>query len=228
MNRTLFIFQVRVHIDKLLSCLIDFSKILGMGTKGVVHLKSNISLFLFLASLLLITGCTLRNSEEIYETKKENVNGIVDEKVLKIADSVEEFSYLTDLSEEELKSYERFTKEYQTNYLKGFSPEKILLIYIHSAVIDDIEAIYSLAYIEGEPPNFEIFKEKYYKNLNISNMEIALDFRYYDSIKVKQEENNGLLVELMVSYGKFTASTLMELKKENNIWKIVLPELFKK
>lgn len=59
-------------------------------------------------------------------------------------------------------------------------------------------------------------------------MEIALDFRYYDSIKVKQEENNGLLVELMVSYGKFTASTLMELKKENNIWKIVLPELFKK
>lgn len=196
--------------------------------KGVVHLKSNIPLFVFLTSLLLITGCTPSNSIETYETKKEDVISIVDEKVSKIADSEEEFSYLTDLSEEELKSYEQFTEEYDTKYLKGFSPEKILLIYIHSAVIDDIEAIYSLAYIDGESPDFDNFKEKYYKNLNISNSEIALDFRYYDSIKVKQEDSNGLLVELMVSYGRFTASTLMELKKENDIWKIVLPNLFKK
>ena len=195
--------------------------------KGVVHLKSNISLFVYLTSLVLITGCTPSNSVET-ETKKENVIGIVDEKVLKIDDSEEEFSYLTDLSEEELKLYELFTKEYDTNYLKGFSPEKIILIYIHSAVIDDIEAIYSLAYIDGEPPDFDTFKERYYKNLNIPNSEIALDFRYYDSIKIKQDDSNRLLVELTVSYGRFTASTVMELKKENDIWKIVLAGLFKK
>lgn len=59
-------------------------------------------------------------------------------------------------------------------------------------------------------------------------MEIALDFRYYDSIQVKQEESNGLLVELLVTYGRFTATTLMELKKENDIWKVVLPNLFNK
>jgi len=196
--------------------------------KGVVHLKFNISLFVLLTSLLLITACTPSNSVERHETKKENVIGIVDEKVLKIDDSKEDFSYLTNFSEEELKSYKLFTKEYDTNNLKGFSPEKIMLIYIHSAVIDDIEAIYSLAYIDGEPPDFDTFKEKYYKNLNIPISEIALDFRYYDSIKIKQEDSNGLVVELKVSYGRFTASTLMELKKENNIWKIVLPDLFKK
>lgn len=186
--------------------------------KGVVHLKSNIPLFLFLISLLLIPGCTPSNSEETYDTKKEDVISIVEE----------EFSYLTDLSEEELKLYEQFTEGYDTKYLKDFTPEKIILIYVHSAVIDDIEAIYSLAYIEGELPDFNAFKEKYYKNLNISNLEIALDFRYYDSIKVKQEDKNGLLVELMVTYRSFTATTLMELKKENDIWKIVLPNLFKK
>ncbi len=174
--------------------------------KGVVHLKSNISLFVFLTSLFLITGCTPSNSVETFETKKEDVISVVDEKVSKIADSEEEFSYLADLSEEELKSYEQFTEEYDTKYLKGFSPEKITLIYIHSAVIDDIEAIYSLAYIDGESPEFDNFKEKYYKNLNISNSEIALDFRYYDSIKVKQEDSNGLLVELMVSYGRFNGT----------------------
>ncbi|WP_277584698.1 hypothetical protein [Psychrobacillus antarcticus] len=190
-------------------------------------MKANISLFVFLTSLLLITGCTPSNSVETHETKKENAIVIVDEKVLKIGDSEEEFSYLTGLSEEELKSYELFTKGYDTNYLQGFSPEKVILIYIHSAVIDDIEAIYSLAYIDGVPPDFDTFKEKYYKNLNISNLEIALDFRYYNSIKIKQEDSNGLLVELMVSYGTFTASTLMGLKKENDLWKIELPDLFK-
>ena len=194
--------------------------------KGVFHLKAIISFFVFLTSLFLITGCTPSNSVDTYETKKEDVINIVDEKVSKIVD-LEEFSYLTDLSEEELKLYKQFTEEYDTKYLNGFSPEKIILIYIHSVVIDDIEAIYSLAYIDGELPDFNTFKEKYYKNLNLSNYEIALDFRYYDSIEVKQEDSNGLLVEIMVNYGKFTATTLMELKKENDIWKIVLQDLLK-
>lgn len=196
--------------------------------KGVIYLKSNISLVAFLTSLFLITGCTPSNSLKTNETKKEDVISKVDEKVLKIVDSEEQFSYLTDLSEEELKSYKQFTEEYDTKYLKGFSPENILLIYIHSAVIDDIEAIYALAYMEGESLEFDNFKDKYYTHLNISNMEIALDFRYYDSIQVKQEESNGLLVELLVTYGRFTATTLMELKKENDIWKVVLPNLFNK
>lgn len=103
-----------------------------------------------------------------------------------------------------------------------------MLIYIHSAVIDDIEAIFSWVYIDGELPDFDTFKKIYYQNLNISNLEMALDFRYYDTIKIKQEDSNGLLVELTVSYGRFTASTLMELKKENDIWKIVLPHSFNK
>lgn len=195
------------------------------GMEGVTKLKSNIPLIVSLTSILLISGCTPSNS---VETKKETVINIVDEKVLKIDYSKKEFSYLTDLSEEELKSYNLFIKEYDTNYLKDFSPEKIMLIYIHSAVIDDIEAIYTLAYIDGKLPNFDTFKKQYYQNLNISNSELALDFRYYDSIKIKQEDSNGLLVELTVSLGRFTALTLMELKKENDIWKIVLPPLSKK
>ncbi|WP_139185065.1 hypothetical protein [Psychrobacillus sp. OK028] len=68
-------------------------------------MKSNIPLFVFLSSLLLITSCTSSNSAETDVTKKENVTSIVDEKVPNIADTEVEFSYLTDFSEEELKSY---------------------------------------------------------------------------------------------------------------------------
>ncbi|MCK1998745.1 hypothetical protein MPH47_16205 [Psychrobacillus psychrodurans] len=188
-------------------------------------MKLSISLFVTLPFLLMITSCSHSNYIEQDESKKENFIDIEEEKVLLIDDSEEEFSYLSDLSEEELQSYELFTREYDTNYLKGFSPEKTILIYIHSAVIGDIEAIYSLAYFDGELPGYDSFKEKYYENLNISNLEIALDFRYYDSIKIKQEDSNGLLVELMVNYGRLTATTLMGLKKENETWKIEVPDL---
>jgi len=185
-------------------------------------LKSNIPLIVVLTTILFITGCTPSDS---VETKKEKEFTIVDENELKIDDSEEEFSYLTDFSEEELKSYKRFIMEYDTNYLKEFSPEKIMLLYIHSAVIDDLEAIYSLAYIEEGLPNFDTFKKQYYQNLKNSNLEMSLDFRYYDTIQIKQEDGNGLLVEITVIFGKFTASTFVELKKENDIWKIVLPDL---
>lgn len=185
----------------------------------MIAIKCNLSHLLFLTLILLSAGCTPTNSIETQETKKENVVGIVDDKY-----SEEEFSYLTDLSEDELELYKLFSKEYDINYLKSFSPEKIILVYMHSAVIDDIEAIYSLAYRDGEISDFENFKEKYYQNLSITNSELALDFRYYDSIKIKQEDSNGLIVELSVSYGKFTASALMSVKKESNIWKIVLPD----
>lgn len=191
--------------------------------KGEVKLKSNIPIMIFLMSIVLIAGCAPSNSVKI---KNENIISNVDEKVLKMDDSGEEFSYLTDLSEEKLKSYKLFTKEYDTNYLKDFSPEQILLIYIHSAVIDDIEAIYALAYINGNLYNFDTFKENYYQNLNNSTLEMALDFRYYDSIKIKQEDGIESIVELTITYGRFTASTFMELKKENDLWKIVLSHSF--
>lgn len=85
--------------------------------KGVIYLKSNISLVAFLTSLFLITGCTPSNSLKTNETKKEDVISKVDEKVLKMVDSEEQFSYLTNLSEEELKSYKQFVEEYDTKVI---------------------------------------------------------------------------------------------------------------
>lgn len=193
-------------------------------------MKSIIFLIVFLSSLFSITGCTPNNSLETYETNKENVISIEDEKI-EISDGLEpEFSYINGLSEEELNAYKLFTKEYDTNYLKGISPEKIMLIYIHSAVIDDIEAIYSLAYNNGDFPDFDTFKKKYYDNLMISNLEMALDFRYYDSVEVKQnsEDSNELKVEMRISFGGFATLTSMELKKQNDIWKVDLLHLLEK
>lgn len=64
----------------------------------------------------------------------------------------------------------------------------------------------------------------------ISNLEMALDFRYYDSVEVKQssEDSNELTVEMNISFGRFTTLTSMEFKKQNDIWKVDLLHLLEK
>lgn len=51
---------------------------------------------------------------------------------------------------------------------------------------------------------------------------MAFDFRYYDSISVREDTNNNneFTVEMNVSYAKLARSVLMPLKKENGIWKM--------
>ncbi|UCZ55058.1 hypothetical protein LGQ02_10170 [Bacillus shivajii] len=131
------------------------------------------------------------------------------------------FSYIGELSEEELRKYESFANDKDIEHLKDFSPEKITLVYFHSAVIDDIEATYALTYDGGLlPDDFSTFKSKYYENVMKFNSEKALEFRYYDSIDIYKgdsENSDELRVDMRVSYGYFTASLIQGKKGRRNL-----------
>lgn len=181
--------------------------------------------------ILILSGCdnndTLIEEQEKQLIELENqiseLKGIVKEQEITINDQNKEFSYLKDFTKEEVESYGKFTQDNNPLHLVGFSPEKILLIYYHSVVIDDVEAIYYLTYDDGTLPDLSNFRQKYYKEgLSKSEQESTIDFRYYNSIKVKEDNKteNEVVVELNVSLGIFQASIVYMLKKQNDIWKM--------
>jgi septal ring factor EnvC (AmiA/AmiB activator) len=111
---------------------------------------------------MLMAGCD--NDETLIKEQQNQLKELEDqisefENILQeqqkiIDDQSKEFSYLSDFTKEELEAYEQFAQYKDSQYLLGLSPEKILLIYYHSVVIDDIEAIYSLTYDNGTLPTY--------------------------------------------------------------------------
>ncbi|ALC90657.1 hypothetical protein AM500_13320 [Bacillus sp. FJAT-18017] len=95
-------------------------------------------------------------------------------------------------------------------------------------MIDDVEAIYSLSYDNGTLPGLDAFREKYYTgDLQKRAMNTTLDYRYYNSIKVNEENKteNEAQVELTVSFGLYQSTIIYGLKKDDAIWKIDLLHL---
>ncbi|MFS1518554.1 hypothetical protein V1503_19135 [Bacillus sp. SCS-151] len=182
----------------------------------------------FTVIILFLTGCNNEKSLLVEKLEQLNekvveVNNTIKEQQKVIDELNKEFSYLKDLSEKELDAYELFAQDKDIRKLLGFSPEKIVLIYFHSVVIDDIEALYSLTYDDGTLPDFSIFKQKYYQEgLHKKDLETTLDFRYYNSIEVSEENktDNYASVEMSVDFGLFHPTVILGLKKENEIWKM--------
>ncbi|MDX8365523.1 hypothetical protein [Cytobacillus sp. IB215665] len=141
--------------------------------------KQAISVFLMVI-ILFLTGCnneinSLIETQEQLNEKVVEANKIIKEQQRVINELNKEFSYLKDLSETELDAYELFVQDKNMRHLLGFSPENIVLIYLHSVVIDDIEAIYSLTFDDGALPDFSTFKQKYKEGLRKKDVETALD-----------------------------------------------------
>ncbi|GAA0343644.1 hypothetical protein GCM10008967_37630 [Bacillus carboniphilus] len=122
--------------------------------------------------ILYLAGCD--SADDTLIKKQQNqlkalvdqiakLEDIIKEKDKVLADQNKEFSYLNDLKKEEQEAYEQFAQDKDSQHLIGISPEKILLIYYHSVVIDDVEAIYKLTYDDGTLPDLSTFKQMYYK-----------------------------------------------------------------
>ncbi|MCH1627879.1 hypothetical protein [Fredinandcohnia quinoae] len=188
--------------------------------------------------IFCMAGCD-RNDNVIKEQQDQIIEledrivvleDILNEKQKIINNQNKEFSYLNGFTKEELEAYELFSKAKDTQYLIGLSPVKIVLIYYHSVVIDDVEAIYSLIYDDGTLPDQSTFRQKYYKgSLSKYDLENTIDFRYYNSIKMREDNKteNTVAVEMSVIFGQFQATNLYELKKENEIWKMNILHLMK-
>ncbi|WNF38334.1 hypothetical protein RJD24_07890 [Bacillaceae bacterium IKA-2] len=188
-----------------------------------------VRLFIYIMVVILsssVIGCVQGNrdiNEEqdkenpIEEQNKENPISVEEEK----SNKVMEFSYIEALPEERIKEYELFANEKDSSHLENFSPEQIVLVYIHSAIIDDIEGIYTITNNDGTLPEFEVFKTEYYKSHYMyQDLDLALRFRYYHTIETQEENEDIQLVTMKVSIGTFTDSVMFKLEKDNNVWKM--------
>ncbi|MFB1051792.1 hypothetical protein [Paraliobacillus sp. JSM ZJ581] len=129
-----------------------------------------------------------------------------------------EFSYLNNLTEEEISAYKLFKEDKDISYLRSFSSEHIVLVYLHSVAKNDLEGIYSLTYHGETTPNFLEFKNEYYKERQLKDENLVLTFRNYDSISSKADS-----VDLKVSFGSITYHLFIGVKKEHDVWKVNMP-----
>lgn len=182
--------------------------------------------------LLLLVGCSNNNAKiedlqnEVSELTEEIV---VLEEIINVheehIESLENFSYLRDFTQEERIAYDRFLTDYDTTHLKKYSPEKILLLYLHSLVISDLETTYALTYNDGTLPDFETFSELFYtSDLHLRTNQTVLTYRDFDSIEIREENQttDSVDVEIGAYLGNHHSVDIYNLQNENGQWKINL------
>ncbi|WP_441880774.1 hypothetical protein [Paenibacillus sp. 2TAB26] len=179
-------------------------------------LDSHMRIVIFSICIVLLTGCfesDIKTTE--FNQKKVDITEI------KEAPN-KGFSYLEQLPAERIKEYELFVKDRDTSHLQRFSPEQIVLIYMHSVAIADTAAIYALTYNDGLLADPERFRKDYNEYVLNTEQEVALKYRYYDSIQINEEtaEENSVIVVITVSLGSSTSSVGYGLKKEEHVWKM--------
>lgn len=184
----------------------------------------------------LLVGCTATDdADEGYENEINQLTEEVTELKTVIAaqedkiDSLENFSYLNDFTEEELKAYDLFLEEYDVTQLKNYSPEKIVLLYLHSLATGDVDTIHAIAYDGGTLTDLDTFRDTFNNPAsNVSSHDVVMPYRNYDSIEVREENKSedSVGVEISVSSGSHTSVIIYEVNKENEQWKIVIQHLF--
>lgn len=187
-----------------------------------------------LMSVVLI-GCT--TNEEDTNKLEDEMNQLTEEvseltkKVVQQEQEIsklDNFSYLNDFTEEELTAYEQFIEDSDGTHLKHYTPENIVLLYLHSLTIGDIDTIHAITFDGGTLPDLDEFRDKVNDNdTNIKIHSAVFTNQSYDSIDVRDENKteDSVGVEITASVGIHTSTTVYELKKENGQWKIALHHL---
>lgn len=174
-------------------------------------------------------GAEEQKIQEAYTAVFKLIDELIHEKASKSIRDNLAFSYLRNLTEAERTAYEHFSADKEIRYLSEFSPEKILLVYLHSVAMDDVENLYYLTYNDGTLPDYDSFRERYYSSgLQQKEQETALEYRYYDSIQPLEENINyeGIAVEIKVVLGVYQRLAVYNLREEEGIWKVdLLPML---
>lgn len=137
--------------------------------------------------------------------------------------SDEKFSYLKQLSMEKQKAFNRFTSEKNLQELYSFTPEDMVLVYLHCISIGDPDLIYEITYNGGYlPNNKDKFRQDYFDYVMNHDSEIAIHYRYFDSIEVEEStaEENQVTVLVTVGLESITHSLALGLRKEDQIWKL--------
>lgn len=132
------------------------------------------------------------------------------------------FSYLDQLSPEKQIAFAEFKAERDLQYLYEFTPEEMVIVYLYCLSVGDPDLIYAITYNGGKLPDQDTFREEYFEYASSHDSEIAVHYRYYDSIKVDEStaKENELTVLVTTGVGSMTHSLTLGVKKEDNVWKL--------
>lgn len=188
------------------------------------------SIVLLSISLTLI-GCTPVNNISEKELKSEGENEISPHAEssprVTVIDNNDDFTYLEEFSEYELEKYSLFLTDGNTEHLKDFTPEQIVLTFMNLVLEHNVEKIYALTYDDGNLPLLDVFKDEYDEYLSPYLQDDYLKFRFYDSVSVDEDtrEEDALAVQLKITFGGSTQILVYGLKKDQNVWKMELYHL---
>lgn len=184
----------------------------------------------------LLVGCTNIDDEvAVYEKEICQLTEEVAELKIVVAaqedhtDSLESFSFLSDFTEEELKAYNIFLEEFDVSHLKDYSPEKIVLLYLHSLATGDVHTIHTIAFDGGRLPDLDSFREKVHSTDSpLDGHDVVITYRNYDSIKIREEQKteDSVHVEITASIDIHESAIVFGVQKENDQWKIDIQHLF--
>ncbi|WP_409291238.1 hypothetical protein [Peribacillus sp. SCS-37] len=170
---------------------------------------------LTLAFILLLVASGCDKDLEVKQIEKK-------EYVETLKQNSPSFSYLNDLPNDKMKSYQLFINDHNISHLQEFSPEQIVLIYLHSISEGLDDDLYLLTYNGGSLPDPEVYKTEYDKYLSQRDKDMVFKYRNFDTIeKVEANEKaDEKAVVIKVRFGIFSDGTVFPLKREEGIWKM--------
>ncbi|MFB9329441.1 hypothetical protein ACFFSY_26175 [Paenibacillus aurantiacus] len=132
------------------------------------------------------------------------------------------FSYLEQLPTEKQAAYNRFKGSQDVALLTDFTPEEMVLAYLHTLSNGDPYVLYPLIYNGGYLSDLARFTEDYREYVSNDSSEIAMHYRYYDSIKVDElgSKPDYKAVAISVSVGIIHHTMVLGLREEDGIWKL--------
>ncbi|ASA20087.1 hypothetical protein B9T62_04325 [Paenibacillus donghaensis] len=118
--------------------------------------------------------------------------------------------------------YKRFESSKDISYLREFTPEEMLLVYLQAVARGDADLIYLFTYNGGKLPAADTFRQQYYDELSNKELESSLKMRYYDSVTAQQDAATEAerTVVISASIGLYTSQIAYGLKQEQGIWKM--------
>lgn len=131
------------------------------------------------------------------------------------------YSYLEQLALDKQEAVNAFMTSNELHYLSDFTPEEMVIVYLYFTSIGDPYLIYAITYNGGVLPDKETFVDEYRDYLSHSESEMALHYRYFDSIKISETfDESNVHVTIAVGAGIHTHSIILGLQYENEIWKL--------
>lgn len=135
-----------------------------------------------------------------------------------------DFTYLEKLPEEKRVLYEDFLKKGNSNSLKTFTPEEIVLIMMNLIFEHNFDKLYAITYNNNELPDKETFIAEYIDYLLDEDIQNYLMYRYYDSISLNKDSSTEsiAIVQLEIIFGSSLYGKTYALLREDGMWKVDL------